>query len=141
MWWYVTWSDSTTTRNTFLIYISLYIIIIITPQKIKAVVQDSTTGALRDPISMQDVLTAIRKQTGVVLHEAFIKVPPGRTAQQLINQLGDHELPANILFPNDQEAVIRVHVIARPTKASKGPAVEEGGVAEEASASSAPTAE
>lgn len=88
-------------------------------QKLKAVVADAAYGTLKQPITLQDVLTGIRKQTGVVLHESYIRIPPTRSAANLFDSLGTYQLPVNIIFPNNDEAVIEVQVTARPSKDTK----------------------
>lgn len=74
---------------------------------------------------MQDVLQGIRKQTGVVLHEAYLGVPRGRTADKLFDSVGMYQLPVNILFQQNDEAVLEVQITARPSKAKVAKASEE----------------
>lgn len=72
---------------------------------------------LKEPITLQHVLEGVRKQTGVVLHEAYLVVPHGRSADRLFDKVGSYDLPVNILFANKNEAVLEVQVTARPSKA------------------------
>lgn len=106
-------------------------------QKLKAAVKDTVSGKLKEPITLQHVLDGVRKQTGVVLHQSYLSVPKGRTADRLFDSVGKYELPVNIVFQRKDEAVLEVHVTARPSKAKgankaeSGAAAEEGSVAEE----------
>lgn len=80
--------------------------VLTTTVKFKVPVLDAEAGTLQKPIGVEEVCEALKAQARVAMHPALLSPPPGGR----IATVGSHELPLNVVFPAQQEGVVKVQV-------------------------------